>query len=325
MASGLNNNSPLPLGENLGVRANLNVNAPLPLEETISTTPPPSFGRLARRISSVTTNSLLTAIVLVAGIGFGRQVLQWWSPERSKPQPEHTPTLPAEDLSAPDQFHWIRFSDHAWSLARHEISGDQTQAAQALKEFCRRLLPKCSPPRQMALPEEKSLLKSLSEKIPFADQPPLGKLYTLEETLPLVLGTNGEKKSRLCLWALALPEGTGHWTLLAFASSPEEGGNETTPPAIPLPPKCRKMLSIQAVKGESATGFSGPVALEECKLFYRQWFQQHGWKPVSAWQLQKKTAWYAQYKEIFPPQRTVNIHCSTRSPGGVEGLLFTVR
>ena len=39
---------------------------------------PPSLGRLARRISRWTTNSLLTAMLLVIALGFGREVLHWW-------------------------------------------------------------------------------------------------------------------------------------------------------------------------------------------------------------------------------------------------------
>src|SRR5687768_3893786 len=37
------------------------------------------FGRLARRIGGWTANLLATAIVVVAGLGLGRQVLVWWN------------------------------------------------------------------------------------------------------------------------------------------------------------------------------------------------------------------------------------------------------
>ena len=39
---------------------------------------PQGMGRLALRISRWTTNSLLTVMLLVIALGFGRQVLHWW-------------------------------------------------------------------------------------------------------------------------------------------------------------------------------------------------------------------------------------------------------
>ena len=43
------------------------------------TSKPPGFAGLAKRISAWTTRGLLTLMVLVAGLGFGRQVLKWWA------------------------------------------------------------------------------------------------------------------------------------------------------------------------------------------------------------------------------------------------------
>ena len=55
------------------------------LEQSPVSSEPPGFAALAKRISSWTTNSLLTLLVLVAGLGFGRQVLKWWRADASPP------------------------------------------------------------------------------------------------------------------------------------------------------------------------------------------------------------------------------------------------
>ena len=47
-------------------------------EPALPSKQPPDMGRLARRISRWTTNSLLTVMLLVIALGFGRQVLHWW-------------------------------------------------------------------------------------------------------------------------------------------------------------------------------------------------------------------------------------------------------
>src|SRR5688572_20692834 len=60
----------------------------------MSSAPPPTptrsvsegpFAALARRVSTVTTNLLATAIVLVMGLALGCQVLSWWYDQRQTP------------------------------------------------------------------------------------------------------------------------------------------------------------------------------------------------------------------------------------------------
>ena len=77
--------------------------------------PQSGFVRLARRISAWTTNGLLTVIILVAGLGFGRQVLHWWAADTRAKTASGTPSA-GDGLGDPSQPHVLQFGDQPWSL-----------------------------------------------------------------------------------------------------------------------------------------------------------------------------------------------------------------
>ena len=85
-----------------------------------------SFGRLALRISAWTTKGLLSAIILVAGLGFGRQVLHWWAADRQPPQAAPAAALADNRLGDPTQPHVFQFGNQPWSLRQQAIAGDRT-------------------------------------------------------------------------------------------------------------------------------------------------------------------------------------------------------
>ena len=86
-----------PRSTNFSRRSASSTNSYKPCKATMATDRPSSaasgFAMVAQRISGWTTNGLLTAIVLLAGLGFGRHTLRWWAADASPPG------NPASDLA----------------------------------------------------------------------------------------------------------------------------------------------------------------------------------------------------------------------------------
>ncbi len=122
--------------------ASLPMNQPLPPKE------PPSLGRLARRISAWTTNSLLTLMLVVIALGFGREVLHWWHDEGTLPAA--APAMPADRLGDAAAPHVLEFGDQAWSIRRQEFSGPPGDVPAALQAACRAAIVDTPAPRRVA-------------------------------------------------------------------------------------------------------------------------------------------------------------------------------
>jgi len=201
------------------------------------------FAALARRIGLWTSRGLLCAIVLVAGLAFGRQVLRWWAEDDSSARTTIA-ALPAERLGDPAAPHEIEFGDLPWSMRRQSIAGDQQRAVERLRTVCRELLEARREPQRPAAavagggPNDANsptnavaerfseklsvggrsvaqLLKSLQQDTPVAESPGRWRLYEWHETVPMTVGI-AESPPRVILCGMAIPAGPDAWTLCVF-------------------------------------------------------------------------------------------------------------
>ncbi len=174
---------------------------------------PHGFAALAKRISVWTTNSLLTLLVLVAGLGFGRQVLKWWAADASPPGNSIIGSF-GDDLGDPAQLHTIQFGDASWSLSRQSIAGDKESMIERLRATCRDVLN--TKPRPAVAPEslrstdtrpraaegatagrgfvgeppasEQKFLTFLSDAKPADESPGEWRVYEFHEAFPMAVG-----------------------------------------------------------------------------------------------------------------------------------------
>ncbi|MCC6124577.1 MAG: hypothetical protein IT426_06430 [Pirellulales bacterium] len=291
------------------------------------------FGKLAKRITGITSNCLFTAIVLVAGLGIGRQILRWWSADapRQSASPQNS-ELP-RGLGDPSRLHFLQFGRQGWSMARREFQGSLTGAEEQLRRDCREQIETAASPLEKPTPEQTKLLETLA-KMPAIDaEPPRWQLFAPDRNNKLILvgvkpplakdTVEQDRKigsSRVVLWGIALAKGSDAWSLLLFI--PSSGGGDSIPllPDIPIPPKCRKMLSVQAVNGGAMVGFSGPGEPTSWREHFEKSFARGGWKPIFPWQ-STASAWYAQYRGLIKGKNiVVDLHLHPDSKGGMAGL-----
>src|SRR5262249_9410637 len=97
--------------------------------------PPSTFADVARRTTSRTTDLIAIAIVLVASLTLGRQVLRWWQAEPPAPNAaaEAGPASAWEVGSAPLL---LEFGDMPLAMTRQAIRGDEETAVDALVARC---------------------------------------------------------------------------------------------------------------------------------------------------------------------------------------------
>ncbi len=282
------------------------------------------FAVLAKRISAWTTNSLLTLIVLVAGLGFGRQVLNWWAADAAPS------SAVAASTGDPSQLQTLQFGDNTLSLGRRSIRGDKNKAVEQLRAQCREVLEK-SPSAKTPTGEDK-FLAFLADSTPVEQEPGKWQLYELNEAFPMAVGlarttasaSPPEKpnlaKYRVVVWGLAVPTGDKQWTLSTFQSDVPLSGSHAALNNIPLPPGSKRTLSLSA-SGFGIIAFGGSGQVAEWKQFYSDWFTDQRWRPVANWQA-IDLAWHTKFAASGD---SVDIRFGPDGRGGLSGLLMITR
>lgn len=311
---------------------------------------------MARRISAWTSNSLVTVMLVVIALGFGRQVLHWWHAEEP-PRPSMT-SDPLGDRTAP---HVLEFGDQAWSIRRQEFSGPREGLTAALQDACRAAIVDSLPRGETAGADEHELLKRLAAEKPMAEERGRWRLYQWGAGHPLLIGTRvvpalakgvgsgepsplqtqgratrrsvevaiapnagtnlDESTYRVVTWGVAVPAAAGAWTLYLFQSGGAAGGAGQGGDKIPLPPDGHRLLAIHAAAGEAITAFSA----DDCpaaRKFYAGWFADHGWTATHAWQ-QIAAGWHAGFeKRASESGQAVDIRLGIDSQGRWSGLIL---
>ena len=150
-----------------------------------------SLGRLARRISAWTTNSLLTVILAVMAVGFGREVLHWW--HGAETSPAAAPSVAADPLGDGTAPHVLEFGDQAWSIRRQEFSGPPSEVPAALQAACRAAIVDARPRDDSPDAAEQGLLKRLADQRPVAEEQGRWRIYAWGDGHPLLIGTRAEE------------------------------------------------------------------------------------------------------------------------------------
>jgi hypothetical protein len=221
---------------------------------------------LAGRTAAWTSRGILTAVVLLAGVMFGRQVLRWWAQDDVVPGPTGITT----DLLSPSaEPYLLRFGSQDAAVAVRRVDGTQAEAAAALRSLGVDLLPAVPFPTEPAGTEELRFLVKLAKERPVAEAPGQWRLYAVSKDAPLVAGVrctpagpasarddnpaedrsasraddeakrltrrregreegNCDYGERLVLWGIGLPSSPTGWTLYTFLS----GGVDSAVPGL---------------------------------------------------------------------------------------------
>jgi hypothetical protein len=290
---------------------------------------PTGYARLARRLSSWTTNCILTVIVLVVGLSFGRQVLRWWDLDASNSPNSRVAVDVGDGLGELDRPQEIQFGAATWRIRRQPLAGSREQAVAGLRASCREATRSSSMPECALAMGEQQLLDSLSRRSPQDQEPGKWGIYHLDDHFPIVVGVReptGPKQRvaqtgrRVVTWGLAVPISQGAWTLYTFSQRAPSAGSLLD---ISIPPHSISILSLETDTGGRLTAIKGQGGEEVWKSFFDQWFQTRGWAPAAPWRRLGAT-WSRRYLEK-PEERAAktDVQFGADVRGGLAGLLVS--
>jgi hypothetical protein len=302
--------------------------------------PPTPLGRGAKRLARFAGNLLASAIVVAAGLTFGRQVLLWWNGASSPPPP---PSLVAPLLGDEARPHLLEFGDYPFVLQREVLAGDRRAALDRLLARCSTFAEQGTSAEQAAGPAgpaELAMLRRIEGRPPVASGKGW-KLYELERPLPLVAATaetpapdGSGPRRRVVSWGLALPAAESgqadglpaaieSWTLFAWSAS---AAVKTEPrPTPPLPKGARQTVRLSAEDGSALVAFRGGGAPRDAIDFYNDYFartspQEHQ-SHTSAWR-ETDGVWHARFAPTGGD--TIDIQLAPGGDGVLSGVLTIV-
>jgi hypothetical protein len=254
--------------------------------------PPTGFADVARRITSRTTDLIAIAIVVVASLTFGRQVLQWWHAAPSEPGSAGTAPVVQPGWEDQRQPVSLEFGDLPLSMTRQTVVGDTEAVIEALVRHCKRSAAAARSPWREWDEAERQLLARTEGLTPVAEEAGVWRVCVIDRRFPMVAGirrfVSGPKEAafagyRLVCWGMAMPAGNDVWNLFVFQGAVKGNAAPTGLPEVPLPPDCRRNLSLRDERGGMLVGFSGNGSPAEWMKFYADYFADQGWWAGEGW------------------------------------------
>jgi hypothetical protein len=188
------------------------------------------FGLLARRIAGWTANLLATALVLVAGLTVGRQVLVWWNESPAQPVAE---TI---DSSVPPETPGeLRLWTTRGPAAISAVVGERAAALTLMREECHRLVAAAAvhqgafPDRDLG-PGEQRFLEKLAKMMPVEQTEGLSVYeYLPGGDVTMVVAVRRDDP-RIAAWSFALQAQPTHWSCYSFCPAATLSSPSTAPP-----------------------------------------------------------------------------------------------
>jgi hypothetical protein len=303
---------------------------------------PRSLGALARRIASLSGNLLLTAVIVILGLTFGKQVLIWW---RGEPAVVSAPTSnldsPLDGLADPGLPHQLAFGDMSLTFNRSVFEGAEEAALARLRDECRRLVLDFDDRTQTLIPIDEDVLRRLAayESVERGEGWRMVQhggpvitvvaLRTAANTTSAGAGEASQKAESVVSWGLGLraPEtateeaaSSIRWTLFTCSGADQRVASDLNL-SSPIPPGSRRTLAMQVKGGGALIGFAGQGTAASSKEFFDRSFQEKGWSRARAW-TRIGDNWHARFQEREAGTCDVQIRDDTDR--GTSGIL-TIR
>jgi len=249
------------------------------------------WNQLARRMSSRTTDLLAMAIILIAGLGLGHQILEWWRAEPSEAAGLESSLLPSENWGTNDRPVELNLGDSPWRLIRQTVTtGGEPAALDVLRNRCRTLLqqpPDKQLPRTAGIELTSELRAVLSRLEPEVSQPGDWRIYLLDQFPRMVLGIRDGQTpdaSRLVCWGLVLHSLGGGWTTCCFEPSETPSMTASSELAkLALPHGGRRVLAMSEPGQGGLIHWTGTGSLDEWQQHLEQELARLGWGRLGDW------------------------------------------
>lgn len=262
-----------------------------------SITDPDPMAGTAKRIGNFATNLLVSGVILIVGIAFGREIIGWWRADSDAP--DRLPIAAAVGghdpiESAGDQL--LEFGDFPFVLNRAEFEGDATATLERLRTACRHSIDAATPLSDELGAAEQRMLAAARKLRPVEEVANAWSVYEIRTPLPMVVGVRtfetqvAISEDRVVSWGLAVPEAMTEgeqqfqWTLFTYSSA-ETADSTTESVTGPAPPGGRRTLSIRTDRGDAVVGYAGTGTAQSWTDFYDILFANLAVETDAGWQL----------------------------------------
>lgn len=322
--------------------------------------PPVTFADVARRTTSRTTDLIAIAVVLVAALTLGRQVLHWWNAEPPAASPaSEAGSAPAWEAGRGPVS--LEFGDLPLAITRQLVRGDRETAVDTLVARCWEAGQNAAIPSLEPTAGEQRLLERIADLEPVTAEPGVTEVYLLDERFPMAAavgyrqagaappvaevvrlrpGPDGARPNsdefsykganpdgaakRLLCWGMAMPLGNSAWTLYVFRQSAARHAPADDVPDVPLPPGALRNLSVRDAQGGGLVGFSVNAPADTLMKFYDDWCSRHEWVATDGWQAGDRV-WTARFRTAGDPGAAlVDVRFAEDRGGLLLGLIQIV-
>jgi hypothetical protein len=279
---------------------------------------------------------LATAIVVAAGLTFGRQALVWWRGEAS----------PAEPLVVTSRLgqaspHRLAFGDVPLVFEREVMTGDRPAVLERLAARCRAIAESRPQVAWPPGPAERNMLRRIPQQRPVLETNGF-RVYQLERPLPMATGVaelpaedGSGPRDRVVCWGLAMPIGKGEsapqdhkpdkqgWTLFTWSAG--SGLRASRVPLPDLPPRARRTMLLSADDGSALLAFRVEGEPRDVMNDIRNHFTGEAsgddWTMVTPWSA-SRDAWHARFRSAEGD--AVDVQLAVDNDGLMSGVMTVV-
>lgn len=288
---------------------------------------PKGLAGIARRIARRTTDLIVVGIVLIGGLTFGRQAVEWWraEPEAMSPGPATADSLSPWN-AAPVE---IEFGNAPLSLTRMTVAGDQEAAMNRLTAECRKI---AEDPAGMLLesPAAEAIVSRLSKLAPVESGPGGWSVYRLDDPFPLVAAvrqgppSEGEadlKPPRLICFGVAVSAAASESTLFLFRGAEGESTDDAWLHTSEFVPEgFHRLLGLRGQNGEYLVGITGRTEPADWQASLEAKLRARGWGLRGNWSVAERTC-SAKFGRQGDDGGTLNVVMTSDEAGGWTGLI----
>ncbi len=287
---------------------------------------------LARRIATWSGNLLATGAIVILGLTFGKQVLQWWHGDPPVVAVEQqTMDNDLRGFANPQLPHLLAFGDLPVAMDRTVIEGNEAAALAHLRARCRAIATTASQHPAQRIPASESLLRRLEQFQPVEQ----GKDWRIVQSAGPVItvvalrmacdtstepaAVTSQHGTSVLSWGIGLrqPASAKSGTTATAATEPAAAATKTArlperwtlftcsgigkrvdsdlDTALPIPPGCRRTMSVRGSGGGMLIGFSGAGTAATAMPFYDRSLVQLGWRRTRPWR-QMGALWHARFE-----------------------------
>ena len=250
--------------------------------------PTNTIGSTLGKVIRWTSNLIATGLVIAMVMTFGPELISSVLPSKTPINPDKLDIV--EDWPTFQQCN-LEFGDAGYQLSRSSFTGEIDDVFDLLESLCREQLVNDVKPFGTIGVQEKKFIEARNGTEPVESVPGTYRIFCerfrpMFAGFPTAIGIRDDcdhgspsdsrqveraSRSRMAVWAMAMPAGEHQWTTFVGTSATEESSQWID---RLIPPEATKNLSLSDQLGGSVIGFVGGD-LEEAIEFYRRFEQDH--------------------------------------------------